>query len=71
MSRKELIDKYVNKFVSRKLLAFFIATIGLFAGNLISGDWVVIATVYIGAQTAADIVKDIYKSRNNEINGEF
>jgi hypothetical protein len=33
MSRKELIDKYLNKFVSRKLLAFIIATIGLFLGN--------------------------------------
>jgi len=71
MSRKEIMDKYVNKFVSRKLLVFIIATIALFIGNLISGDWVIIATVYIGAQTAADIVKDIYKSRNNEINGEF
>jgi len=71
MSRKEIMDKYVNKFVSRKLLVFIIATIALFIGNLISGDWVIIATVYIGSQTAADIVKDIYKSRNNEINGEF
>lgn len=71
MSRKEIMDKYVNKFVSRKLLVFIIATIALFIGNLISGDWVIIATVYIGAQAATDIVKDIYKSRNNEINGEF
>jgi uncharacterized membrane protein YjjP (DUF1212 family) len=71
MSKKEIIDKYVNKFVSRKLLAFIIATIALFIGNLISGDWVIIATVYIGSQAATDIVRDIYKSRNNEINREF
>jgi hypothetical protein len=71
MSRKEIMDKYVNKFVSRKLLAFVIATIALFIGNLLSGDWVIITAVYIGSQTATDIVKDIYKSRNNEINGEF
>jgi hypothetical protein len=64
MSRKELIDKYVNKFVSRKLLAFIIATVGLFLGNLLSGDWVVIAAVYIGAQAATDIIKDVYKSKS-------
>ena len=64
MSRKELVDKYLNKFVSRKLLAFIIATISLFLGNLISGDWVIIAAVYIGAQAATDIIKNIYKSKS-------
>jgi hypothetical protein len=64
MSRQEIVDKYVNKFVSRKLLAFVIATIALFTSDLISGDWVIIATVYIGAQAATDIVKDIYKSKS-------
>jgi hypothetical protein len=64
MSRKEIVDKYVNKFVSRKLLAFVIATVALFTGVLISGDWVVIAAVYIGAQAATDIIKDIYKAKS-------
>jgi hypothetical protein len=68
MSRKEIVDRYLNKFVSRKLLAFVIATIGLFAGNLLSGDWVVIAAVYIGAQAATDIIKDVYKSKSGVSN---
>jgi hypothetical protein len=68
MSRKELVDKYLNKFVSRKLLAFIIATIALFSGTLISGDWVVIAAVYIGAQAATDIIKEVYKSKSGIIN---
>lgn len=73
MSRREIIDKHLNKFVSRKLLAFVIATAGLFAGNLLSGDWVIVASVYIGSQAAADIVSQLYKAKSgqNEINREF
>ena len=63
MSRKEIVDKYLNKFVSRKLLVFVVATFGLFFKNLVSGDWVIIATAYIGAQATTDIIKDIYKSK--------
>jgi hypothetical protein len=63
MSRKEIVDKYLNKFISRKLLVFVVATFGLFLGSLVSDDWVIIATAYIGAQATTDIIKDIYKSR--------
>jgi len=68
MSRKEILDKYLHKFVSRKLLAFFVATIALFTSDLISGDWVIIAAVYIGAQAATDIVKDVYRSKSGTHN---
>jgi hypothetical protein len=53
---KETLDKLLNKFISRKLLVFFIACIGLFLSNITSGDWVIVATAYIGIQGFTDIV---------------
>jgi hypothetical protein len=54
----------MSKWISRKLLVFFIATIALMLGNLDSSDWVTIATVYIGTQGVSDIVEKVNKSRN-------
>lgn len=64
MSREEYIDKYLSKFVSRKLIVFSIGSIGLFTGFLQSGDWVVIATAYVSIEGFTTIIKEIYKSRN-------
>jgi len=58
MSREQL-DVILNKFISRKLLVFLIACIGLFIGNLSSSDWVIIATAYISVQGFTDIVKGL------------
>jgi len=59
---KQKIDQYLSKYLSRKLMVFFIASIGLFSGTLLSGDWVILATVYIATQGSVDIVE---KLRNN------
>jgi hypothetical protein len=61
---KEQLDKILSKWISRKLLVFFIACIALLTGNLVSSDWVVIATAYIGTQGVADIVEKINRSKN-------
>jgi hypothetical protein len=53
---KEQIDRILNKFISRKLMVFIIACFALFAGNLTSQDWVVIATAYVSIQGFTDIV---------------
>jgi len=53
---KQKLDAFLNKYLSRKLMVFFIACLGLFLGNLESSDWITIATVYIGTQGAVDIV---------------
>lgn len=37
-------------------MVFVIACFGLFAGNLTSQDWVIIATAYVSIQGFADIV---------------
>jgi hypothetical protein len=56
---KEQIDIILSKWISRKLLVFLVACFGLFAGDLTSQDWVIIATAYIGMQGFTDIVKKI------------
>jgi len=52
---KEQIDIILSKWISRKLLVFLVACFGLFAGDLTSQDWVIIATAYIGMQGFTDI----------------
>jgi len=59
---KQKIDQYLSKYLSRKLMVFVIASIGLFSGTLLYGDWVILATVYIATQGSVDIVE---KLRNN------
>lgn len=64
MSRRERIDKFLNKWVSRKLTVFAVASYGLFSGALTSSDWVIIATAYVALEGFADIVVRV-KSTNN------
>jgi hypothetical protein len=53
---RHIIDKGLEKLVSRKLLAWATATALLFFADLTSGDWVMITCVYIGGQTVVDSV---------------
>lgn len=64
MSRKNL-DTLINKWISRKLFVFLIATILLWLADLESSDWTLIAVVYLGSQTVLDSVVAYNKSRNN------
>lgn len=50
------LDKILEKVISRKLMVFTVACIGLFGGNLTSDDWIIIATAYIGIQGFTDII---------------
>jgi len=65
MSRKELIDRFQSKFISRKLLVFVVACFGLFLGVVTSGDFVVIASTYMVAQGGKDILIEYFKSKNS------
>ena len=60
MSRQQF-DVILNKLISRKLLVFAIACIGLFNQSLTSSDWVVIATAYIGIEGVTSIVERLRK----------
>ena len=63
MSRKEKIDLFLSKWISRKLTVFVIASTGLFSGVITSSDWVIIASAYITVQGATDIVDSLYKAK--------
>jgi hypothetical protein len=56
-----IIDTFLGKWASRKLLVFVIATLLALFGNLTSHDWVIISSIYIGSQAVIDLAK-IYKS---------
>ena len=53
---KHIIDKGLNKLISRKLMAWATATCLLLFADLASSDWVIITCVYIGGQTVVDTV---------------
>lgn len=63
MSNREIADKYLNKFISRKLIVFVIGSIALFTGKVESNDWVIISSVYISLEGATTIVERILKAR--------
>jgi hypothetical protein len=58
---KEQFDIILNKWISRKLLVFLVACIGLFSSTLTSSDWVIIATAYIGIEGITNIVERLRK----------
>ena len=64
MSRKEKIDLFISKWVSRKLTVFVVASVGLFSGVITSTDWVIIATSYIAIEGATNIVERLIKAKN-------
>jgi hypothetical protein len=53
---KAKIDTILKKYVSRKLMVFVVASIGLFSATLSSTDWVIVAGIYIGTQGAIDAI---------------
>jgi hypothetical protein len=52
-----LLDKVLQKLVSRKLLTFLTATGLMLWSDLASETWGMIAMVYIGTQGAVDVMK--------------
>ena len=58
---KGFVDTWLEKFTSRKLLVWVTASALAALGHLSSGDWVVISAIYIGGQTAVDVVERLKK----------
>jgi hypothetical protein len=50
-------DKFLGKFVSRKLLVFSTATALLYLSELDADTWGLIAVIYVGGQSVIDAVK--------------
>ena len=61
---KGTIDKFLERYSSRKLMVFAIATALTLFGDVTSSDWVTIAAINIGGQTVVDAVAKL-KSANN------
>ena len=51
---KAIADKYLSKFISRKLLAYTIATIAVMCGMDLSDNYTYITMVFIGGQALVD-----------------
>jgi hypothetical protein len=59
---KALLDKGLEKMVSRKLIVFLIATTFFLMGNVEADMWFQLAMVYVGTQGAVDIVTKLRNS---------
>ena len=52
---KAFADKYIEKFISRKFLAWVTATVLIFNQHVTSEDWVAVTLAYIGSEALVDI----------------
>ena len=67
MSTREKVDIFLNKWVSRKLTVFVVASVGLFSGVITSTDWVIVATSYITIEGITTIVERLFKAKIGSI----
>ena len=51
-----LLDRTVERFTSRKLFVWVVASGLMLTGNPESGDWVLVSALYLGAQGGGDAV---------------
>ena len=51
---KAFLDKYTERFISRKFLAWGTATYLCLQGHVTSEDWVAVSLAYIGTQALVD-----------------
>ena len=62
--KASIIDKGLEKVVSRKLLVWVIATLGVPLGFLSGSEWMQLSMVYIGSQAAMDFALNYTKARS-------
>tara|TARA_R110001592_G_scaffold45738_1_gene146068 strand:- start:195 stop:389 length:195 start_codon:yes stop_codon:yes gene_type:complete len=55
MAVKAWLDKHINRFISRKFLAWGTATWLVEQNSLTSEDWVAVTLAYIGSEALVDI----------------
>lgn len=53
---KAKLDQILSKWLSRKLMVFFISAFALFTGRLDGDNWVIVSTAYIGGEVILDAV---------------
>ena len=52
---KAFADKYTERFISRKFLAWITATVLVSINSVSSSDWVAVTLAYIGSQALVDL----------------
>jgi hypothetical protein len=62
---KAFMDKHVERFISRKFLAWGTATGLCMHGMLTSGDWVAVTLAYIGSQALVDLATQWKHGKND------
>jgi|TARA_R110000823_G_scaffold17941_2_gene56084 hypothetical protein len=55
MAVRAWLDKHINRFISRKFLAWGTATWLVAQNSLTSEDWVAVTLAYIGSEALVDI----------------
>jgi hypothetical protein len=64
--RASVIDKGLEKMVSRKLLVWVIATAGVPLGFLDGEQWVQLSMIYIGSQAAMDFALQYTRAKGGQ-----
>ena len=62
--RSALIDRGLNKMISRKLLVWGFATAGVPLGFITGDQWVQLSMIYIGSQAAMDFILNYAKVKS-------
>tara|TARA_R110000868_G_scaffold232166_1_gene485661 strand:+ start:359 stop:568 length:210 start_codon:yes stop_codon:yes gene_type:complete len=66
-----ILDKFLGKWASRKLLVFGLATILIFLGKIDSNDWTYIAIAYVVVQGLVDAKTIIKNFKSESQNAKF
>lgn len=62
--KNAFLDRGLNKLISRKLMVWLCATLGVPLNYITGEDWIQISMVYIGSQAAMDFVLNYVKAKN-------
>ena len=61
---KQHIDKFLNSWISKKLMVFIVATVLASAARLEGSEWVNVAIMYIGTQGAIDAIRQLRRQQD-------
>lgn len=64
MIRNAFVDRGLQKVISRKLLVWFIGTLGVPLGYISGDQWVQLSMVYIGSQAASNFIISYLNAKN-------
>ena len=67
-SAGQRVDKFLNRWISRKLTVLVIASVGLFDGKLDGDNWTIVATGYVAIQGFTEIVSKLMALKNGQNN---